>query len=292
MDLWSGLGIASAGLAAGAVNTVVGSGTLITFPTLLAFGYSPLVANVSNTIGLVPGSLSGVQAYRRELAGPEQKSRLLRLSGFSASGAVLGSALLLIFPGSAFRRVVPWLILLACTLVVVQPWARRKLGSGGPGSGGSGGPGSGGSGGPGSGRPASSIEGGPGKLAAQSVGQALRFDRRGGTLVAVAFATGVYGGYFGAAQGVILISVLTIFIADHLQRLNALKNVLALLANFVAGVIFAFSGHVSWAAAGVVAAGATVGGQVGGRLGRRLPPQLLRLVIVLVGTAVAVVLLA
>jgi uncharacterized membrane protein YfcA len=284
MDLWSGLGIAGAGLAAGAVNTVVGSGTLITFPTLLAFGYSPLVANVSNTIGLVPGSLSGVQAYRRELAGPDQKSRLLRLSGFSASGAVLGSALLLLFPGSAFRRVVPWLILLACALVVVQPWARRKLGSGGPGPGGSGGPGPG--------RPASSIEGGPGKLAAQSVGQAVRFDRRGGTLVAVAFATGVYGGYFGAAQGVILISVLTIFIADHLQRLNALKNVLALLANFVAGVIFAFSGHVSWAAAGVVAAGATVGGQVGGRLGRRLPPQLLRLVIVLVGTAVAVVLLA
>jgi uncharacterized membrane protein YfcA len=258
VDIWSGLGLAGAGLAAGAINTVVGSGTLITFPTLLAFGYSPLVANVSNTIGLVPGSLSGVQAYRRELAGPDQKSRLLRLSGFSASGAVLGSALLLGFPGSAFRRVVPWLILLACVLVAVQPWAKRRLGSG---------------------------------KQAQTAGERLRFDQRGAALTAVVFATGIYGGYFGAAQGVILISVLTIFVADHLQRLNALKNVLALLANFVAGVIFAFSGHVSWAAAGVIAAGATVGGQVGGRLGRRLPPQLLRLIIVGVGTAVVVVLL-
>ena len=261
MDLWSGLGIAGAGLAAGAINAIVGSGTLVTFPTLLAFGYTPFVANVSNTIGLVPGSVSGVHAYRHELAGWEQKSRLLRLGGFSGLGAVLGSVLLLAFPGSTFRRVVPWLILFACALMLLQPWASRRLRS------------------------------------VTSLGEShrvehLRLDRQGFALVAIVFATGVYAGYFGAAQGVVLMSVLAIFVADHLQRLNALKNVLTLLSNFVAGVIFTFSGHVAWPAAGAIAAGAVVGGQIGGRLGRRLPQQVLRLVIVTVGAAVAISLLA
>jgi uncharacterized membrane protein YfcA len=260
MDLWSGLGIAGAGLAAGAINAVVGSGTLVTFPTLLAFGFTPFVANVSNTIGLVPGSVSGVYAYRQELAGREQKSRLLRLGGFSGVGAVLGSVLLLAFPGSTFRRVVPWLILFASALMLLQPWVSGRL------------------------RPVT--------CAGESHRvEHWRLDSRGLALVAIVFATGVYAGYFGAAQGVVLISVLAIFVADHLQRLNALKNVLTLLANFVAGAIFTFSGHVAWPAAGAIAAGAVVGGQIGGRLGRRLPQQVLRLVIVTVGTAVAISLL-
>lgn len=254
------LAIAGAGLAAGTINVVVGSGTLITFPVLLAVGYSPLVANVSNTVGLVPGNLSGIHAYRRELSDAEQLHRATRLGVFSVTGAIGGSLLLLELPGTAFRRVVPFLILLACALVALQPRISRWL--------------------------AATDEHGttPGPRSPVA-------GRRGRALAVAVFATGVYGGYFGAAQGVILISLLAIFMEDHLQRLNAIKNVLATLANLVAAVIFCFSGHVSWEAAGVLAVGAAVGGQVGGILGRRLPQPILRSAIVVVGTAVAIALL-
>jgi uncharacterized protein len=263
----SALAIAGAGLAAGTINTVVGSGTLVTFPTLVALGYSPLVANVTNTIGLVPGSLSGVQAYRRELSDAQQKRRCLQLGMFSLTGGTLGSLLLLAFPGTAFRRVVPFLVLLACALVVLQPLIGDRLAKGSRAAG-------------------DEAAGGRATTGLFALGW------RGVPLFAAVFLTGVYGGYFGAAQGVILISLLGIFIEDHLQRLNAVKNVLALLANLVAGVIFTFSGRVSWGAAGVLAIGAVVGGQLGGRLGRRLPQPVLRAVIVVVGTSVAIYLLA
>ena len=251
MNALSALAIAGAGMAAGAINVVVGSGTLITFPTLLAFGYSPLVANVSNTVGLVPGAVSGVHAYRRELSGQGRRAAFLGI--FSTAGAVVGSLLLLRLPETSFRRVVPYLILLACALVALQPFLARWL------------------------RPTDP--------------PVRRFGHRGQILYLAIFATGIYGGYFGAAQGVILISLLAIFIEDSLQRLNAIKNVLAGLANAVAGVIFAISGHVSWVAAGLLAVGSAVGGQVGGRLGRRLPGPVLRVAVVVVGTVVAVLLL-
>jgi uncharacterized protein len=251
VDALSALAIAGAGLAAGAINVVVGSGTLITFPTLLAVGYSPLVANVSNTVGLVPGSLSGIHAYRRELSGQGRRAAFLGI--FSSIGAVIGSLLLLRLPETSFRRVVPYLILLACVLIALQPWLTKWLRPSGP--------------------------------------PTRRFGHRGQILYVVVFATGIYGGYFGAAQGVILIAVLAIFLSETLQRLNAVKNVLAMLANLVAGVIFAISGHVSWEAAGILAVGAIVGGQVGGVFGRRLPPVALRVAVVIVGTVVAIVLL-
>ncbi len=251
MNALSALAIAGAGMAAGAINVVVGSGTLITFPTLLAFGYSPLVANVSNTVGLVPGAVSGVHAYRRELSGQGRRAAFLGI--FSSAGAVIGALLLLRLPETSFRRVVPYLILLACVLVALQPFLARWL------------------------RPTDP--------------PVRRFGHRGQILYVAIFATGIYGGYFGAAQGVILISLLAIFIEDRLQRLNAIKNVLAGLANAVAGVIFALSGHVSWVAAGLLAVGSAVGGQVGGRLGRRLPGPVLRGAVVVVGTVVAVLLL-
>lgn len=251
MNALSALAVAGAGFAAGTINVIVGSGTLITFPTLLAIGYSPLVANVSNTVGLVPGSLSGIQAYRRELSGQGRRAAFLGL--FSSVGAVIGAFLLLRLPETSFRRVVPFLILLACALVAFQPLLKKWLQPSGP--------------------------------------PARRFGHRGQILYAAVLATGVYGGYFGAAQGVILMGVLPVFIRERLQRLNALKNVLAMLANLVAGVIFVFSGHVSWEVAAIIAAGAMVGGQVGGRLGRRLPEPVLRTAVVVVGTVVAVLLI-
>jgi uncharacterized membrane protein YfcA len=251
MSIWAALAILGAGLAAGTVNTIVGSGSLITFPTLLALGYGAVVANVSNTIGLVPGTISGAFGYRRELEGQAGRVRVLGVA--STAGGLTGGVLLLVLPGSVFRRVVPVLILIACALVAAQPRLSRRA-------------------------------------AARSGGDHRQ--RHGGPwLFATVYGTGVYGGYFGAAQGVILIGLLGIFIDDHLQRLNALKNVLAGLVNGVAAILFIAVAHVAWGAAGLLAAGAIVGGQVGASVGRRIPAPLLRVVIIAVGTTVAVVLL-
>lgn len=249
MSFLEALAIAGAGLVAGTINTIVGSGSLITFPTLLAFGFSPVVANVSNTVGLVPGSLSGAVAYRSELRG--QRPRLLVLGAASVTGGIVGAVLLLVLPGSVFRHVVPALILAACVLVALQP-----------------------------------------RLSARLAQHRDRHAHGGPVLFGSVFLAGVYGGYFGAAQGVILVSLLGIFFADHLQRLNAAKNVLALLVNGAAALLFMVFAHVAWDAAGLVAAGSVVGGQVGGVLGRRLPAPLLRGVIIAVGVAAAVALLA
>jgi uncharacterized membrane protein YfcA len=243
------LAILAAGLAAGTINTIVGSGSLITFPTLLALGYAPVVANVSNTIGLVPGSVSGTVGYRRELEG--QGPRIKTLAVASVTGGLTGGILLLALPGSVFREVVPILILVACVLVLLQPRLARR--------------------------------------AANRAGG--RREHGGPLLFAAVFGTGVYGGYFGAAQGVILIALLGIFIDDALQRLNAAKNFLAALVNGVAAVLFVVAAHVAWGAACLLAAGAIVGGQLGATVGRRIPAPLLRLIIVVVGTVVAVKLL-
>jgi hypothetical protein len=248
MSVLEALAIVGAGLAAGTINTIVGSGSLITFPTLLAFGFPPVVANVSNSVGLVPGSVSGSIAYRSELQG--QRPRLLVLGVAAVAGGTTGAVLLLALPGSVFRHVVPVLILVACVLVALQPRLSARLAL----------------------RPDRPVHGGP-------------------MLFVTVYLTGVYGGYFGAAQGVILLSLLGIFLTDHLQRLNATKNVLALVVNAVAGVIFIAFSHIAWEAAGLLAAGSIVGGQIGGTVGRRLPAPLLRAVIIVVGVIAAIALL-
>jgi hypothetical protein len=231
-----------AGMAAGAINVVVGSGTLITFPILLAFGVPPVTANVSNTIGLVPGVASGAVGYRRELRG--QRARAIRLGSASVVGGVLGAFLLLWLPSDAFSAIVPALILVGLLLVVLQPrvsaWVDARH------------------------------EGARGDYGPWWVWPAV-------------FGTGVYGGYFGAAQGVILMGILGIGIADDLQRLNGLKNVLAGLVNGVAGVIFLLVADVDWTVVALIAAGSIVGGQLGATVGRRLSPLVLRVVIVVVG---------
>jgi hypothetical protein len=248
MSVLEALAIVGVGLVAGTINTIVGSGSLVTFPTLLAFGFTPIVANVSNTVGLAPGSLSGAVAYRRELEG--QRPRLLVLGTASVTGGVTGAILLLALPGSVFRHVVPVLILIACVLVAVQPRLSARL------------------------------------------TDRDRPPRHGGApLFLCVYATGVYGGYFGAAQGVILLSLLGIFLDDQLQRLNAAKNVLALCANGTSALLFISVTHIAWVAALLIAGGSIVGGQVGGVLGRRFPAPLLRVLIIVVGVTAAVVLL-
>jgi uncharacterized membrane protein YfcA len=231
--------ILAAGLAAGTINTIVGSGSLITFPTLLAFGFSPLHANVSNTVGLVPGSISGAIGYRRELAG--QGERAVRLGIVSGAGGLTGAVLLLAFPG-AFETVVPVLIGVALVLVAIGPRLSETL-------------------------------------AEHRHAEA----HRSWPLGLLFFATAIYGGYFGAGMGIIMIALLTIFVPDDLQRLNGLKNVLAGLINGVAAVLFILVAPVHWDVALLIAAGSIVGGQVGARVGRRLPAPALRLAIICVG---------
>ncbi len=251
-----------AGVGAGAINAIVGSGTLITFPTLLAFGVPPVTANMSNNIGLVPGSLAGAYGYRRELTG--QRSRVVRLLVASLAGGVVGAVLLLVLPPGAFEAVVPALILLGVALVIAQPKLSALVRA----------------------RAAATAEAG----------------RDGSWWVWPAvLATGVYGGYFGAAQGVILIAILGIGIHESLQRLNAVKNVLAGAVNAVAALIFIAvaelgllggDAEIDWLLVLLIAVGATAGGFLGATVGRRLPPLVLRVVIVVVGlTAVGVLLL-
>ena len=238
--------VGAAGIAAGAINTVVGSGTLITFPVLLALGVPPVTANVSNTIGLVPGSFSGAWSYRRELAG--QHDRLVRLGSASLIGGVTGALLLLALPPGVFGDVVPVLIIAALVLVVAQPWLSRRL------------------------------------LGSEAHGSAARPV----LLWAGVLLTGVYGGYFGAAQGVLLIALMGIMLDADLQRVNALKNVLTGLVNGVAGVTFMILAHPDWTYVLIIAVGSAIGGQIGGLIGRRLSPVVLRGVIVVVGTAALV----
>jgi uncharacterized protein len=242
LSLLESIAVLLAGMAAGAINTVVGSGTLITFPVLLAFGYGPVTANVSNTIGLVPGSVSGAIGYRRELAG--QRARALRLSVFSATGGLAGAIALLTLPDSAFEAIVPVLIALALVLVIAGPRLSRAI--------------------------------------ARRREEGARPDG-GPALWLGIFGTGIYGGYFGAAQGVLLTAILGIGLDEELQRINALKNVLAGLVNAVAAAVFILAADVAWQPAILIAVGSIAGGQLGAKVGRRLSPGTLRAVIIVVG---------
>ncbi|MBI3216691.1 MAG: sulfite exporter TauE/SafE family protein [Mycobacterium sp.] len=242
--------IALAGVGAGAINAVVGSGTLITFPTLVALGYPPVTSTMSNAVGLVAGGVSGTWGYRRELSG--QWHRLRWQIPASLVGAGCGAWLLLHLPEKVFTQVVPVLLVAALALVVVGPriqaWAKARAEATG--------------------------------RSAEHVSSA-----RMAALVAGTFAVGVYGGYFTAAQGILLIAVMGALLPEDMQRMNAAKNLLSLLVNIVAAVAYtvvAFD-RISWAAAGLIAVGSLLGGFLGAHYGRRLSPGALRLVIVVVG---------
>jgi uncharacterized membrane protein YfcA len=249
MSVLEALLVLAVGFFAGSINTIVGSGSLVTFPTLLAIGYSPVVANVSNTVGLVFGSISGAYGYRRELQGQQRRVTVLGTGSFV--GGLTGAVLLLTLPSSVFDDVVPVLILIACALVILQP-----------------------------------------RLSAMVAARRTKVVEHGGAaLWGLVLAAGVYGGYFGAAQGVILLSLLGIFIADDLQRLNGVKNVLAAIANGVAAIVFVFAADVAWDVAALIAVGSITGAQFGAHFGRRIPAPLLRGVIVVVGLIAAIKLL-
>jgi len=239
-----------AGVGAGAINSLVGSGTLITFPTLVALGFPPVTATMSNAIGLVAGGVSGTWGYRTELTG--QWHRLRWQIPASVTGALIGSFLLLHLPEKVFIQIVPVLLILALLLVIagprIQAYARRRAES--------------------AGRSAEHVP--PLRMAALVVGT---------------FAVGIYGGYFTAAQGILLMGVMGALLPEDMQRMNAAKNLLSLLVNVVAALAYtlvAFE-RISWLAAGLIAVGSLVGGWLGSRYGRRLSPNALRAVIVVVG---------
>lgn len=233
-----------AGFAAGAINVAVGSGTLVTFPVLLAIGYSPLVANVSNTIGLVPGSVAGAIGYRDELRG--RRAQLAQFATASASGGLVGAVLLLTLPAGAFEVIVPVLVALAVILVAVQPLLARRL---------------------------------------HSIDRGSTRRTAGPALAGAIFATGVYGGYFGAAQGVILLGVMGLALSEDLQEVNAIKNVLAGVVNAVAALVFVVSADVAWGPVVLIAVGSAAGGTIGASIARRMPPVALRGLVVVVGLA-------
>ena len=237
-----------AGVGAGCLNTIVGSGSLITFPTLLAVGLPPVTANVSNTIGLVPGGVSGTLGYRHELVG--QRDRLIRLGVAGLLGGTTGAALLLALPPEAFEVVVPFLLLFAAGLTAIQP-----------------------------------------ALTGRVENLRARPAHDNPLVVVAVFLTGIYGGYFGAGQGVILIALLLVLVNDHPQRLNALKNAVIVGVNAIAALIFAVAAPVDWLAVALIAAGSIVGGVLGASVGRRLSPTALRIAIVVLGTAVGLRLL-
>jgi uncharacterized membrane protein YfcA len=245
---WELLLIALAGGGAGLINAVVGTGTLITFPTLLALGVPPVLANVSNSIGLAPGSLSAALASKPDLVG--QRARIIRYGIASLLGSIVGAVLLLWLPPSAFKAIVPVLIGVGCVLVIIGPWLTRRI--------------------------------------------AARRERLGVTDVSAVgppwlfFAiifTGMYGGYFGAAQGVLVMAIMGVAVAETLPRINGLKNVLVMIANAVAGIVFVIISEVDWWIVLALAVGSVLGAQVGARIGRKLPPIVYRVVIVTVGVA-------
>ncbi|MEU8571428.1 sulfite exporter TauE/SafE family protein [Streptomyces pathocidini] len=253
MELWEALAVLAAGIAAGTINTVVGSGTLITFPVLLAIGLPPITANVSNSLGLVFGNISGAYGYRRELRG--QRRRLLRFGTMALIGSLTGAALLILLPPEAFDTIVPVLIGLGVVLVALQPRLARAV-----------------------------------RRHREQHGTDTHPD--GGPLLLVGLLlTSVYGGYFGAAMGVLYLALMGMLLHDDLQRINAAKNLLAVVVNSVAVLFFLFVADFDWTAVLLIAVGSTLGGLLGATVGRRLPPTVLRIVIIVVGLAAIVRLL-
>ncbi len=245
MDLSDVAVALTGGLIAGTMNSVVGAGSLVSFPLLLAIGVPPVTANASNTVGLLPGTMGAVAGYRRELNA--RRPVLYRLGAVAAVGGIVGASLLLLLPASSFERAVPILLVLSAVLTAVQPrvnaWLERRG----------------------------------------------AHQRAWGLLLVGVGLTGIYGGYFGAAQGVILLALIGALYEPDVQEANALKNALALVANFVAAVIFIATGHVDWSVALAVAGGSVVGGVLGVRLARRLPPAAFRWFAVVVAVVAAVV---
>ena len=260
LTLVKGAVIVGAGVASGFINAIVGSGSLISFPALVGSGFERLAANIANNLGQFPGSMSAVYGYRRELTG--QAVRIGKLVPASLVGSIIGALLLLSYPGS-FKEVVPVLVLVGVVLVLSAPLVQSRV---------------------------KARRAAAGDVVADDVvaDDVVADEHIHPLAIAGVFLAGIYGGYFGAAQGVILVGVLGMAISDELVRINALKNVLAMSVNGIAAVVFFIRGDIPWLGAFLVGIGATVGAQIGSRIGRKIPPNVLRGIIGVVGIIVAI----
>jgi uncharacterized protein len=248
LDLLGSILVFFAGLWAGTINAVVGSGTLVTFPVLIALGVAPVVASMSNAMGLVFGTAAGAFGYRRELKG--RGRQLLRLLPASLLGGISGAWLLLHLPEQVFGYVAPVLLVLALLMVMVQPrmqgWVRNRE---------------------------------------ENPEHAIRDKRHTVLLVVLVYLAGVYGGYFVAAQGILLVGILGVFLTGTIQNANAMKNILVLGVNLVAAIsylLFAFD-RINWQVVLLIAVSSSIGGLMGAKVGRRLSPPVLRGVIFVLG---------
>src|SRR4051794_40429137 len=240
--------LAAAAFAAGAVNAVAGGGSLISFPALVAVGIPPLSANVTNQIAVLPGYLGGSLAYREELT--DQRRRVIALAATTVTGALVGALLLVISSDRLFEVLAPILVLLAVALLAAKPAL--------------------------------------GRIVDRHTSRAEPHDQPGPGLHLANFAACVYGGYFGAGLGIMLLAILAIGLDDSLQRLNALKGLLSLIVAVVAAVFFALFGPVRWEAAAVMAVASFAGGHVGVGAARGISDETLRRAIIVIGTGVAV----
>ncbi|MEO6504621.1 MAG: sulfite exporter TauE/SafE family protein [Terrimesophilobacter sp.] len=251
MDLFTQFAlVAVAGFFAGGVNTVAGGGTLLAYPALLACGLPPVTANVTSLIGLTPGYVGGAWAYRSEVI--DQRRRLPILGIATVVGAVLGAVILLTTPGKVFQTVIPYLVLFSSVLLLAQPWLRRKF--------------------------------------APAPGEAGASHGASGAAIGSVFVGSVYGSYFSAGVGVLLLACLGATIREDFQKINGLKNGLSLLIIAAGVVIYAFSDQVSWLFVAVLLPASGVGGVVGGMLAKKLNGDVLRYAVCVLGLALAVVL--
>lgn len=235
---------AAAALVAGAVNSVAGGGTLLTFPALVAGGLSPLVANATSTVALVPAALSSMAGYRDQLAGARRWVAALTLPSLVGGG--LGALLLLRTPASLFDRVVPWLVLGATALFLAQPALLRRL----------------------RGREVT------------ATGNEIHAVPQ---LVASQVVVGTYGGYFGAGVGILTLASLGFLGFVDIHRMNGLKSWSGFCMNAVAAAAFALSGLVDWPVALTMAAASVAGGYLGSRLAQRVPQARVRGAVAVVG---------
>jgi len=254
--------VAVAAVAAGFVNAVAGGGTLISFPALTFVGIPSVAANVTNTVALSPGYLGGAYAQRADLT--TQKHRVRRLVPAGILGGLTGGVLLLVTSDAIFRRLVPFLILLACALLAGQDRIRAWVLA----------------------REAKALQGqDPSSRDAEAPGSGR--GNVGPVGVGVVFVASIYGGYFGAGLGIILLAVLGAILDDNLVRINALKQCMSFTVNTTAAVFFLFSGKIVWSAAAVMAVGAVIGGTIGGRTASKMNPKVLRTIVIVAGVIIA-----
>jgi uncharacterized protein len=241
-----------AGVVAGAINSIAGGGTLVSFPTLIWLGRDPILANATNAVAIWPGSLAGAVGFRRELSSVRRWLLLLVIPSFA--GGALGSWLLLRTPTSTFERLVPFLILGATLLLAAQEVITRRLGT---------------------------------------VARAHENPTVGWVtfVFAFQFLVGVYGGYFGAGMGILMLAALGLIGLTDMHQMNGLKNVLAICINGIAAVYFALSNSVIWGDVVIMAVGSIIGGYLGAKVAHRFGRKFVRRAVVVIGIVMTVALL-